>query len=127
MSLSLTKTVRVRYVGLKPSETDHLYGTDIVWNGAGDIKTVPTDAWAKMAKHVDVWELAGDDDLSPPAPPDESPPPPGFDPEVDFEAMTDEQVHAFAKAAGLHLHNRLQGANLRAKLADALAMKQGEG
>lgn len=47
--------VAVEYVGLKPSETDHLYGTNIVWVGKGDVQMVPAAAWARMKKHVDVW------------------------------------------------------------------------
>lgn len=54
--------VAVEYVGLKPSETDHLYGTGITWVGKGDVQNVPAAAWSRMRKHADVWREA------PPAP-----------------------------------------------------------
>src|SRR5262249_62007667 len=49
-------TVRVRYVGLKPREQDHLYGTGIWWEGAGDVKDVPADKWPLRAEE-DTSEL----------------------------------------------------------------------
>ncbi len=53
--MSGIQTVMVEYVGLKPSETDHLYGTNITWTGQGDVKPVPSGAWQSMKKHNDVW------------------------------------------------------------------------
>lgn len=50
-------TVLVEYVGKKPEETDHLYGTNIVWQGYGDVQEVPASAWGRMRKHADVWRL----------------------------------------------------------------------
>lgn len=50
-------TLRVRYVGLKPQETDCVAGTFITWVGWGDIREVPARCWPVMARHPDVWEL----------------------------------------------------------------------
>jgi len=47
--------IAVAYVGLKASETDHLYGTGITWVGKDDVQLVPASAWDKMKKHADVW------------------------------------------------------------------------
>jgi hypothetical protein len=47
--------VPVEYVGAKQSETDHLYGTGLVWSGRGDVQLVPADKWSQMKRHVDVW------------------------------------------------------------------------
>lgn len=54
----MSDTVKVEYVGLKDQETDHLYGTGIVWTGKGDVQEVPAAAWARMKVHVDVWREA---------------------------------------------------------------------
>lgn len=53
-------TLQVRYVGLKPKETDCVASTGVTWTGYGDIQTVPAKAWAIMQKHTDVWELVLD-------------------------------------------------------------------
>ncbi len=56
-----SSTVLVEYVGAKDSETDHLYGTGIVWTGKGDVQEVPAANWSRMKKHVDVWREVADD------------------------------------------------------------------
>lgn len=53
-------TVQVEYVGQKPIKHDNVAGTGIVWNGPGDVQTVPNEAWARMARHADVWRLKGE-------------------------------------------------------------------
>jgi hypothetical protein len=50
-------TLSVRYVGLKPKETDCVAGTGLTWIGKGDVQQVPVKAWDIMQKHPDVWEL----------------------------------------------------------------------
>lgn len=50
-------TVKVRYVGLKDKETDRKAGTGLTWVGKGAVHDVPVEAWPKLAKHPDVWEL----------------------------------------------------------------------
>lgn len=51
----MEQQVAVEYVGLKDSETDHTYGTNIAWIGKGDVQLVPASKWAAMKKHADVW------------------------------------------------------------------------
>lgn len=58
---AVSSTVLVEYVGAKDSETDHLYGTGIVWTGKGDVQEVPAANWSRMKKHVDVWREVTDD------------------------------------------------------------------
>lgn len=53
--------VKVEYVGLKPAETDHLYGTGITWVGLGDVHDVSAEAWEGMQNHPDVWKLVESD------------------------------------------------------------------
>jgi hypothetical protein len=60
-------TVRLRYVGLKPQETDCVAGTFITWVGWGDIREVPARCWPIMARHPDVWELVAEPDSETPA------------------------------------------------------------
>ena len=134
--------LKVRYVGKKDSETDHLYGTGIVWIGAGDVQEVPADAWLKMAKHTDVWELVEseaaqapadgkgkgglsdadtkkDGDVSDPALADENA-------KIamtleNLDALTDAEVREFAKSLQVTLPPNLKGDNLRARVREALA------
>lgn len=103
----MSETVRVEYVGLKPSETDHLYGTRITWTGLGDIQDVPVAAWEKMARHTDVWKMAdvqaSDETLS------------LADAKTLAKAlddMTDDELREFAKAKGIRVHHKQTGAKL---------------
>lgn len=50
--------VRVEYIGDKPTKEDNVANTGMVWLGNGDVQAVPTEAWAKMARHTGVWRLA---------------------------------------------------------------------
>lgn len=51
-------TVLVEYIGRKPVCTDAVAGTGAVWHGAGDVREVPAEAWAKLAAHPTVWREA---------------------------------------------------------------------
>ena len=97
----------IEYVGLKATETDHLYGTGVTWYGAGDVQEVPEAAWEKMAKHTDVWRLApvqeGDEALS------------LADAKTLVKAlddMTDDELRQFAAAKGIKVHHKKTGAGL---------------
>lgn len=50
--------MKVRYVGKKESKEDNVAGTGVVWRHPGDVQEVPDVAWAKLAKHPDVWAPA---------------------------------------------------------------------
>jgi hypothetical protein len=100
--------VLVEYVGLKPAETDHLYGTGIEWTGKGDVQEVPAANWSKMRKHVDVWREYK---------PEAEAPAPSSPAAFDLATATDEQVHAEAKARGYDIHPNTKGENLRSKFA----------
>ena len=55
--------INLRYVGLKPRQQDCIYGTNIWWDGFGDIKAVPADVAPKLLLHPDVWALADITDI----------------------------------------------------------------
>ena len=113
-------TVKVEYVGLKPSETDHLYGTGLTWQGLGDVQEVPAEAWAKMEKHTDVWRIVIEKEL-----PTESWQVQGtVAPEItaeDLAGMPDADIRAQGKARGYALHQRLNRDNLIAAFLAAQA------
>lgn len=50
--------MKVRYVGKKERKEDNVAGTGVVWRHPGDVQEVPDVAWAKLAKHPDVWAPA---------------------------------------------------------------------
>lgn len=52
------QTVLVEYIGNKPEKVDNVAGTGVIWLGTGDVRAVPIEAWAKMARHETVWRLA---------------------------------------------------------------------
>jgi len=53
------KTIPIKYVGLKETgDSDHLYGTNIVWKGPGDVQEVPEDKAKLLMNHPDVWKDA---------------------------------------------------------------------
>lgn len=99
--------VKLRYVGLKPTEIDHLYGTGLVWVGNGDIKEVPVIAWNKgMKNHPDVWALVETETCS------ISP----YDETTGVHGLTEDEVRELGKQNGLH--HRLTTENMRAKLVE---------
>lgn len=51
-------SIPLEYVGMKDEESDHLYGTGIIWVGKGDIKDVPADKAPLLLAHPDVWRDA---------------------------------------------------------------------
>jgi len=51
-------TVPIRYVGKKPEETDHLYGTGLTWRGKHSVQQVPRDKAPLLLAHADVWRDA---------------------------------------------------------------------
>lgn len=61
------ETVNVEYVGTKPTKTDTVAGTGLVWSGQGDVQPVPLKAWLLMARHTGVWRLADGESAPPPA------------------------------------------------------------
>lgn len=61
----MSVTVQVEYIGAKPSKTDNIGGTGIVWMGEGDVQPVPIEAWAKMMKHTGVWRAVETADPAP--------------------------------------------------------------
>ena len=48
------KTIPIGYCGQKEQETDHLYGTGLVW-GKDSVHEVPLDKAVLMLGHPDVW------------------------------------------------------------------------
>lgn len=153
--------VAVEYCGLKDSEVDHLYGTNIVWVGKGDVQLVPAKNWESMKRHVDVWreaaytdgptlasanlsQIADDElpaDIAYAMSPEHSAAlraeeealasetadesdvrDAASDMAQKFAAMTDDEVRAYVKeAAGVSLHHKLIGVNLRVKALEALS------
>lgn len=145
----MSESVLVEYVGKKPAETDHLYGTGITWLGCGDVREVPAAAWVKMKVHADVWREAMPADKAAPqlgevnipvdiayamspehsaalraeeaSVPPETMAEAASDVAQKLAKMTDEEVRAYVKAAtGTALHHKLIGANLRARALEAL-------
>lgn len=49
----------IRYIGPRPEYTEGTYGSRLVFV-SDEIKKVPDDLAAKLLKHPDVYELAGD-------------------------------------------------------------------
>ena len=49
--------VKIRYIGKKSEKIDNVANTGIVWDGYGDVKTVPEKAVKKLIEYKDIWEL----------------------------------------------------------------------
>jgi hypothetical protein len=49
------ENIPIRYVGKKPEETDHTYGTGLTWTQEDNVKDVPADKAALLLNHPDVW------------------------------------------------------------------------
>ena len=78
-------TTKIEYVGKKPVKKDTIAGTNIVWNGPGDVKDVPDKAVAALLAHTDSWALASGEKAPAKAAGDD-----GKKPEVDGKnAMTE--------------------------------------
>lgn len=111
----MNESVQVEYVGLKDQETDHLYGTGLVWVGKGDVKAVPADKWARMKVHADVWREVGTKPAAAPVVPVTKMLP------APLDTLTDPEVHVLAKERDYKLNHKLAGVNLRTKFAEAEA------
>ncbi len=51
-------TTKIEYIGKKTLKRDTVAGTNIVWNGPGDVQDVPDKAVALLLVHTDSWALA---------------------------------------------------------------------
>lgn len=102
-------TIQVRYIGVKPKQTDCIAGTGTVWNGPGDVKPVPIKAWEQFRKHPTVYELVDDEVQSVPAAgmtlADADTPP-------DMNAMDRDALFALATERGLAPHHKAGKAKL---------------
>jgi len=58
--MDLNQTVDVEYIGQKDIKHDNVAGTNVVWDGPGDVRPVPVTAWPLLAKHPNVWRLAAE-------------------------------------------------------------------
>ena len=48
----------IRYIGKKPYKRDNVAGTGLEWQ-PGEVHTVDDIAAAKLLRHTDIWDLAG--------------------------------------------------------------------
>jgi hypothetical protein len=119
-------TLKVRYVGKKDQETDHLYGTGITWVGLGDVHEVPLTAWAgKMSRHPDVWEVVEEDSKPTGLSSLKLPEGPGLETNaatartttVDLTQLHKDALQALAKERGIKVHPNAGTDVLRAKLS----------
>lgn len=129
---------KIKYVGLKTDgERAFAEKTGIVWM-PGDVHDVSAAHAALMAPHDDVWELVEDTAGGPTladavtsdsavASGERSDGGINASAEYDIDVMDDASVHTLAKMRGYAMHNRLAGANLRAKFRDAERAAAGEG
>lgn len=62
--------MKIRYIGKKPSRSDTLYGSGLVWEGPGDVQSCNDHGKAKaLLRHTDMFEPADSEaaSLAPPA------------------------------------------------------------
>ena len=52
------QTVRIEYVGRKPSAIDNVAGSGQCWKGAGDVRSVTASQARILLKYPDQWVLA---------------------------------------------------------------------
>lgn len=61
---------KIRYIGKKERRADTMYGTGLVWHGAGDVQSCEDPAKAKLLlRHTDMFEAVGEGAAPTPAPP----------------------------------------------------------
>mgnify|MGYP000955585252 CR=1 FL=1 len=48
-------TVLVEYLGTKDRKEDNVSGSNVVWQGPGDIQPVTSAQWGSLSKHPEVW------------------------------------------------------------------------
>ena len=117
---------RIKYAGCKADgERAFADKTGITWM-PGSAHSVSVEHAALMLNHPDVWAL---DDEQPEKPGQTLADAPTLVAPAgnDLAGKTDDWLHVFAKANGLKVHHKLAGENLRAKMAEMLLAKQGEG
>lgn len=47
--------VLVEYLGTKERKEDNVAGSNVVWQGSGDIQPVTPAQWGSLSKHPEVW------------------------------------------------------------------------
>lgn len=57
-----TVNVRLIWPAVRGAKHDDRGGTDIIWNGQGDVQAYPADKWRFLQPHPDVWELVDDNE-----------------------------------------------------------------
>jgi len=118
--------MKIKYVGRKPEQPDHLYGSNKIWVGLGDVQEVPDDIAPRLLSHPDMWAIADETvDVKPP------PPDPArivmfklkentgdgrvvlidgeSDDETDVTDYIDEDWKLFARTHGIQFGARLRG------------------
>lgn len=123
--------MQIEYVGTKPSRTDTVAGTGIVWNGQGDVKDVPDAVAGKLLYHTDIWRRA---DAKPANPAvglqnaaggkkdgESNPTLPVVTAEELAAIESDEALHALAKQRGVKVHPNAKGPKIREAILEAQA------
>lgn len=114
--------MQIEYVGTKPSRTDTVAGTGIVWNGQGDVKDVPDAVAGKLLYHTDIWRRA---DAKPANPAVGLQNAASSLPVVTAEELaaieSDEALHALAKQRGVKVHPNAKGPKIREAILEAQA------
>ena len=130
-----------RYVGLKAVKHDTVSDSGHVWNGAGDVRPVTDAQAAKLAVHLDIWEILDADPNAEQSAEqatgtDEDTGwaeekadgaqyfiPQGEGQALDLSGLEPEQLHAFIEAHALNVDKRKKGDKLRAAIVAAYATK----
>ena len=86
----------VMYVGSKPTKTDNVAGTGIVWNGHGDVQEVPGKAVSALLAHGGVWQLVESVE-QPVEQPAEQPAEHDMAPLVELDAMSKNELRDYAQ------------------------------
>lgn len=63
--MSEATLIPVRYTGAKFMMRDHLYGSNVIWEGEGDVQPVPAAAAIKLLKHTEFEDAREGKDLVP--------------------------------------------------------------
>lgn len=59
------KTIKIVYVGNKPTSHDNVARSGAIWNGKGDIQEVTEDQAKILLKYPDQWALADETEQDP--------------------------------------------------------------
>lgn len=123
--------MRIKYVGAKPEQTDHYYGTGKTW-GPDTVHEIDDGVAPKLLQHPDVWAVAEAEAPAPPPIEPEAPPAPkglfslkpegddqrvvlvdnDTEDEIDVTDYADEDFKLLAKTHGLKVDMRLRGEKL---------------